>query len=551
MRRAATLLLVSSLAACGCRRAPDRSLTIIGTGDLHGHLEGDGGQGGVALLGGYLRILRRTHNVVLVDAGDLFQGTLESNLTEGAPVVRAMNALGYDAAALGNHEFDYGPVGMAPVARAPGEDPRGALKARAREARFPFLAANVIDQETGRAIDWDHFRTAVQISVGGVAVGLTGGPTRNTPTTTNALNLRGLRFDRLDGPIREQALELRRQGAQVVVAVVHAGSRCRSYQKPDDLSSCETDTELFELARALPAGLVDVIVGGHTHAAVAHRWGSCAIIEAWSKGKGFGRVDLVIDGRTQRVKSSTIWPPHAMAAGEIYEGSRVEPDPSVAATFAEDRARVAALRARSLGVLVSERLWPSYEVESPLGNLIADLERAAVPGADFAIYNGGGLRAELPAGPLTYGALYEVLPFDNLLAVMTLRGATLRALLASNYGGGGHGFLSISGLKARCHCEGGQVRLELTGTDGARLDDARSYRLVTSDFLANGGDGFQRALADPATKVEILWQRPPLHDLVAESLEHRGGTLRPSDYLDRAHPRAQLPGPRPICRKTE
>jgi len=71
------------------------------------------------------------------------------------------------------------------------------------------------------------------------------------------------------------------------------------------------------------------------------------------------------------------------------------------------------------------------------------------------------------------------------------------------------------------------------------------------DLLANGGDGFQRALADPATKVEILWQRPPLHDLVAESLEHRGGTLRPSDYLDRAHPRAQLPGPRPICRKTE
>ena len=86
---------------------------------------------------------------MLVDAGDMFQGTLESNLGEGAAVVRAYNLLGYDAAAVGNHEFDYGPVGPAPTPRAPGDDARGALKARAAEARFPFLDANLADVASG------------------------------------------------------------------------------------------------------------------------------------------------------------------------------------------------------------------------------------------------------------------------------------------------------------------------------------------------------------------------------------------------------------------
>src|SRR5262245_3726089 len=157
-----------SVGAVACSPPAARVLTVIGTADLHGYLDGDGGAGGAALLGGYLAVLRRARPVVLVDAGDLFQGTLVSNLAEGAPVVRAMNALGYQAAALGNHEFDYGPVGEASVPLKPNDDPRGALKARAREAQFPLLAANVIDEATGAPVAWPGFRTAVQIKVGGV-----------------------------------------------------------------------------------------------------------------------------------------------------------------------------------------------------------------------------------------------------------------------------------------------------------------------------------------------------------------------------------------------
>ena len=133
---------------------------------------------------------------------------------------------------------------------------------------------------------------------------------------------------------------------------------------------------------------------------------------------------------------------------------------------------------------MEERLWPSYIEESPIGNLLADLLREAVPAADLALQNGGGLRSDIPAGPLTYGGIYEVAPFDNRLAVVTMRGATLRALLADDYGGTHSAFLSISGMHVKVRCEGGRAVIQTP------IDDAREYKVVTTDFLADGGDMF-------------------------------------------------------------
>src|SRR3954469_25075959 len=131
------------------------TLSIVGTNDLHGQLER------LPLFAGFVANLRAARaadggGVVLVDGGDMFQGTLESNVAEGADVVRAYNQLGYAAVAVGNHEFDYGPEGPAATATGPGDDPRGALKARAREARFPFLASNIVDNATGSRILWPN-----------------------------------------------------------------------------------------------------------------------------------------------------------------------------------------------------------------------------------------------------------------------------------------------------------------------------------------------------------------------------------------------------------
>ena len=144
--------LAIGLTTAGCHRTSRptgrMTLSVVGTNDLHGHLES------LPVFGGFLANLRRVRAqdggvVLLVDAGDMFQGTLESNLNEGHAVVRAYAALGYAAVAVGNHEFDYGPVGPAVTAAGPGDDRRGALRARAAEAPFPFLAANLIRHRHG------------------------------------------------------------------------------------------------------------------------------------------------------------------------------------------------------------------------------------------------------------------------------------------------------------------------------------------------------------------------------------------------------------------
>ena len=269
---AASCLLL--LVACTTSLVPPTvtTLSIVGTNDLHGGILPRDGRGGLALLGGYMKNLRAARArdggaVLLVDAGDMFQGTLESNATEGASVVAAYNALGYAAAAVGNHEFDFGPAGPAATPRTPADDPRGALKARAAEARFPFLAANLVDAASGRAIEWTNVKPAVMVTAAGVRVGIIGVMTRGALTATIASNVGGLSVAPLAETIRKHAMALRAQGAAVVIVTAHAGGRCSSFDRPEDLSSCEPSSEIFTVARELPRGLVDVIVAGHTHAA--------------------------------------------------------------------------------------------------------------------------------------------------------------------------------------------------------------------------------------------------------------------------------------------
>src|SRR4029079_19293079 len=154
-RRLTIVLLLMWVTAprIDAQRSATITISVVATSDLHGAVLPRGARGGGELFGGYLRNLRAARmrdggGVLLVDSGDMFQGTLESNLNEGAAVVRAYNALGYAAGGIGNHECDYGPVGADETPQKPGEDPRGALKARAASARFPFLAANTIDNAT-------------------------------------------------------------------------------------------------------------------------------------------------------------------------------------------------------------------------------------------------------------------------------------------------------------------------------------------------------------------------------------------------------------------
>ncbi|MEI9953137.1 MAG: metallophosphoesterase [Pseudomonadota bacterium] len=374
-------------------------LSFLGLNDLHGRLRA------LPAFAGYAKNLRRARAkdggaVALVDAGDMFQGTLESNLTEGASVIAAYRVLGMTVATLGNHEFDFGPV-------AGTDDPQGAIRARISEASFPILSANLVVRGSHASPPWDKLRRSVLVNVGGVRVGFVGLLTRETPSIVMNSWFAGLDVAPLAPALAEEAKSLRSQGAEVVIGIAHAGADCTDFSVPTDLSSCKPDAEIFDVARALPAGSVDAIFAGHSHAAVAQIVNGIPIVESYARGRAFSRIDLRLDGATHRVLESKIFPPHELCpklteGGPCtltdYEGAPTSEDLDVAQAIEPALAQAERFREAPIGCTVSEAMACEHGIESALGNLFADLLRESVVGADVAILNGGSLRADLPAG---------------------------------------------------------------------------------------------------------------------------------------------------------
>jgi 5'-nucleotidase len=534
-------------------------VSVVATTDVHGRAES------LPWLGGHLANLRARRvsdggGVLLIDAGDMFQGTLESNLGEGAVMVRGYNLLGYQAAAIGNHEYDFGPAGPVHLP-GPGDDPRGALKARAADAKFSFLAANVFEKGAKKSVDWPNVRPFVVTTIAGVRFGIIGVTTAGTPFSTHPRNFAGLEVRPLVATIVANAAKARAAGAEVIVVASHAGGICSiARERPHDparLEACEPNEEIFQVARQLPAGTVDVIAAGHTHQMVAHRVNGIAIVQAQSEGRAFARVDLSIAGG--RVSGAAIFAPQPLCGGErvpsyapaacrpsSYEGRPVRFDAAVAKALAPDTVRAQQLRAAPVGVNVGSPIWREAKEESPLGNLAADLMRAASPGADAAFINGGSLRAALPAGPLLYGRLYEAFPFDDGLAHLPMTAGQLSALVARNLERA-LGILSLSGVTAHAHCAGGRLQVQLRDArDGHPLPLERKLDVVTNGYLASGGDALITGIVTPSTP-----EATPLRDRFAELLRQRGGVLRGDDpqLFSPTSRRVDYPGRRPVrCR---
>jgi len=542
------------------------TITIIGTNDVHGAMTAAEATGGLQVFSGYLDNLRkeraRDGAVLLLDAGDMWQGTLESNLNEGASVVAIYNALGYDAAAIGNHEFDFGPAGLKAVPQAASDDPQGALKARAAAARFPLLAANTIDSSTGAPVDWPNVRPTTIIEAAGVRFGIIGAITESTPFTTIAANTAGLSFAPLARSIALQARALRDQGVDVVIVTVHAGGRCENFSDPRDLSSCRADSEIFNAANALEPGLVDVIVAGHTHRRVAHYVNGIAIVSSLSGLQTFDRVDLRFDLGTRRIASTQIHPPQSVcefrepataecaaadsgAPRATYADAPVVPVPAIARLVSAAVDEIDQYKQRPVGITVEETMRRAAVPESAIGNLMTDILLDMTPGADIAIHNNvGGIRADLLAGPLTFGEVFEVFPFDNRVVELHLSGSDVRRLfreqLLSRMWRAG-----VSGATVRGVCGGDGLDVVVTLADGRDVQDDDEIVVVSNDFLATGGDRIFTPVM-PAGGYDLPAVSPLVRDQIAEWMAARGGVLHASDFYDPTNPRYVLPGPVPV-----
>ncbi|MCP3140465.1 bifunctional metallophosphatase/5'-nucleotidase [Pyxidicoccus xibeiensis] len=514
-----------TVAAASVPAEPVR-LTLVGLNDFHGQVEphrtrlSDGQvveEGGAATLAAYVALLRADNpgGVLLLDGGDLFQGTLPSNLTEGAVVIDVYNHLGFTAAAIGNHEFDYGPVGPGAMASRPGEDPLGALKARIRQARFPLLSANLREAATGERPAWTGNDGTHLVTVKGVKVGLLGLTTEDTPNVTNPANVASLRFLPLAPTAVESARSLRARGAEVVVVVAHAGGRCPDLKNPRDTSSCERgDAEIIAMLEALPPGTVDAVVAGHTHQPMGHFIAGVPVIETSGQSRSLGVVELFVDPASRRVvpertRIQAAIPlcekvdaarggcdgrrlreqPDVKLVPATFLGAPVVPDAEVARLLSPALQVAAEAQGRPLGISAATALTRGFTAEGALGNLVADALREAA-GADVGVMNPGGVRADLPAGPLSFGQVYEVLPFDNTVAVLQLTGAELRRLLELAHDSDRGTVFAVSGVEVTlARCPGPRRLQDVTLEGGRPLEPGRMYRVAVPDFLARGGDG--------------------------------------------------------------
>lgn len=476
------LCLVLLACAAGARGEPLR-LRLLHVNDFHGRAAPEPDPGTGTLLGGLpqlaarVRTLRAEGPCLLLAAGDMIQGAPWANLSRGASVVEAMNALGFDAMVLGNHEFDFG---------------QAVLKSRIEAARFPVLAAN--------AGGVPGVKPYAVLTAGGVRVGVIGVVTEQTPSQTHPDNTKGIEF-RSAARAVAGCLERLRGKADVFVVLSHLGYAA--------------DRRLAEQVRG-----IHVIVGGHSHTKLDRPAlvGKTLIVQAWEHGKALGVVDLTVEGGRLVGSEGRL--------EEISPGLS-ERDPQLEALVRRyaDIADVA-LNEPLCSLtedLVGER---ARERETSLGDLVADVVRRS-SGADVALINGGGIRAGVRKGPVRLKDLYAALPFENYVVVLELTGRQLLQALehgVSWVAEGQGGFPQVSGLRftwSPARESGRRVRAVFVGDEP--LEPDRRYRVATHDFLAAGGDGYRIFLeARPG-------RTPPgrrVRDLVAEFLR-RAETCAP------------------------
>lgn len=554
-----TATMLSGCASLDNDAGHSLTLSILATNDVHGELQADDNRGGLVSVSGYVNALRSAQgpeNVLLIDAGDMWQGSIESNLNEGAAVVQAYNAMDYAAAAIGNHEFDFGPVGSRVTAAEPGDDPRGALKQRASEARFPLLAANIFDASTDRMVDWDNVRASTVVNAGGISVGIIGVVTSSTPRTTIAANLDGLHIASLAETIRREAQELRKNGVPLVIVAAHAGGYCTDFSDPEDLSSCDKESEIFEIANSLPTGLVDHIFAGHIHEGIAHIVNGISITSGYSHTYAFSRVDFRVNSRTGETSRARIfrpqiacpfrrrdndqcaWQPAPDVAPAVYDGYIIRADAAVAAIAEQAATSARERKLKKIGAYLETPFTLKGNPESALGNLMTDAMLESIDG-DIAIHNvSGGIRGILPAGELTFGALYEMFPFDNRVVVISMSGRDLRTLIAEQ-ARLTHRRAGISGMRVRAECVGNRLHVEMRLANGKLIADADTVRVIVNDFLALGGDGILTP-AMPDGGFQYDEHLPLARDVLAEWFASRS-RLHAEEFLTGDQPKWLVP----------
>jgi 5'-nucleotidase len=481
---------------------------LLAFNDFHGALQpptGSGGRvtladgttvdaGGLAYFATHLEALEEENkNTLTVSNGDLIGGSpFLSALFRDEPTVDAMDLLGLDVATVGNHEFDEGVDELNRIIEGGACHPDdGCLDGDGWSgSKAEWLAANVVDRDTQEPILAPYEIRKVK----GVKVGVIGVVLDETPTIVSAAGIADVEFlDEVEA-INRYAAELREQGVETIVVSLHEGGSAGS-----DVNGCTNPTgPAFDITRAIDDS-VDVVMTGHSHSGFVCEVDGKLVTQALSNGRVITDIDLSIDRRTGDVV--------AKSAENVLVTRDVDPD-AEAQALVDRYAEIAGPIANEPVGRITEDIRRTQETlvggltgESPLGNLIADAQLAATDdeaGAVAAFMNPGGVRADLTYassaagegdGVVTYGEVFEVQPFNNLLTTMDLTGEQLYALLNQQ--------LEVrrilqpsASVRYTITADGSGVVPGSLTINGTPVVANQTYRITVNNFLAGGGDGF-------------------------------------------------------------
>jgi 5'-nucleotidase/UDP-sugar diphosphatase len=406
-------------------------------------------------------------NRIALSSGDSFSGMAISGWFDGRPAIEAMNAMGYDAMALGNREFDLG---------------REALDAWREAAEFPVLAANITLETPDATLPvdapWALFER------GGVTVGVIGLTHPDMVGLASPRHLEGLVFAGFVDALGEALPEVRAAGADVVVAVAHL-----------------PDIYLVQLAGAYPGELAAVF-GGHSLLWQQERVGDTLVVQSGSAWIGYGRVELTVDSATGALLSS-----HAeLIMVDLIEPA-LESDPGLQAMVEGWEAMLEAALGETIGYLRLEQARMSWA----LANLITDSWRWRFPEAEVAIQNVGGLRTSLGPGAITREDVVNMLSFENVIYRLELTGAQLVAQIEAGLAYcPGSSCLCVSGV----YYERTEDGVEVAGENGKPLNPSRLYTVLVNDFMYSGGAGFSFDDLDPEPWDTLQNYREPVMDWI-------------------------------------
>ncbi|MFT5233832.1 MAG: 5'-nucleotidase/UDP-sugar diphosphatase [Candidatus Krumholzibacteriia bacterium] len=514
-----SLIALALVATATTGRAKDDDnilrLHLLFTNDMHGHIAPEMARfmnpehppplGGGASAARYIKGVRAAaaasgEEVLLMDVGDMFQGTPIGNKTKGTAVIEYYNAIGYDFAVPGNHDFDMG---------------RDNAERLAKLSNFPWLCSNIFETSTGEVIDW--VKPTKMLDFQGIKIGVVGLITPGTASMSFPENIKGLEFRDMPDILAMHRDELRDQGADLVLLGIHEGlpydakegwKRIAGENDGNDADDTQGSfgsnhshgsMNLMELVNTVSG--IDVAVGGHTHRGYHLPWidpnNHTMCFETFGNGSSIGHAILLIDRETK----SLIGYEGGHDRGTLITlfEDEIWPDAEITEVIRPFHEEAEAEMDRVIG-----RAAYSLGRGDPGANLVANLVTDAMVAyfdADFSFQNGGGLRSDIAGGGLRARDIFAVLPFGNELDVVEMDGRMVRLVIERRLAGSGRG-IHVGGVKLVLDPTRPEYdRVVSFEINGEPWNADKIYKVIVTSFLMEGNSGLDFLTTIPADKI--------------------------------------------------